>query len=297
MPDIAMTDKVTVSHHKATPRAYGLQSPGTKGVAGKKRYAMVIDLRKCIGCQSCVVACKAEFGVPLGVWRTWVKVADKGSYPNTRRVFMPRLCNHCDYPICVRNCPTQATYRHEDGFVLQRYNRCIGCRTCIVACPYNARHLVPAKRTDMNLPTMIVDKCTFCFHRVKKGLLPSCVQACVGSARIFGDLNDPDSEVAKLVSTERVTVLKPELGTSPSVFYIGGDWEIMDEPQSYLNRSTQLREEFNTFKRNHEGDAFGDIIEGEPTMPQVTGNMVHFLQTIPHKFELAWKTLKNLLFQ
>jgi Fe-S-cluster-containing dehydrogenase component len=264
-------------------RSYGLQTPGTKGVAGTKRYSMVIDLRKCIGCMSCVIACKAEYGVPMGVWRTWVMVADKGRYPNTRRVFMPRLCNHCDYPVCVRNCPTQATFKHEDGFVLQRYNRCIGCRTCIVACPYNARHLLPMKRKDKRLPTMVVDKCTFCFHRVKKGLVPACVQACVGGARIFGDMNDPESEVAKLAATETLTVLKPELGTSPSVSYIGGDWEVMSEAHSYTNRSVQLRREFNTFKRNHKGDAFGDIVEGEPTMRQVAQNMTGFLRTIPHK--------------
>ncbi len=255
---------------------------------------MVIDLRKCIGCMSCAVACKAEFGVPLGVWRTWVKVADKGRYPTTRRVFMPRLCNHCDYPVCVRNCPTQATYKHKDGFVLQRYNRCIGCRTCMVACPYNARHLLPSKRTGKNLPTHVVDKCTFCIHRVKKGIVPACVQACVGGARIFGDMNDPNSEVAQLASKERLMVLKPELGTSPSVSYIGGDWEIMDEPHSYKNRSTQLREEFNTFKRNHEGDAFGDIVEGEPTMRQVVQNFGGYLRTIPHKAKEVFDAFVNL---
>jgi len=97
-------------------RSYGIQTPGSKGVAGTKRYAMVIDLRKCIGCRSCMVACKSEFGIPLGVWRTWVKEGDKGIYPNTKRIFMPRLCNHCDYPVCVRNCPTQATFKHKDGF-------------------------------------------------------------------------------------------------------------------------------------------------------------------------------------
>lgn len=265
------------------PRSYGLQTPGTKGVPGVKRYGMVIDLRKCIGCMSCMVACKAEFGVPMGVWRTWLKVADKGSYPNTRRIFMPRLCNHCDYPVCVRNCPTQATYKHKDGFVLQRYNRCIGCRTCMVACPYNARHLIPAKRTDKKLPKQVVDKCTFCNHRVKKGLVPACVQACVGGARIFGDMNDPNSEVAQLAARETLTVLKPELGTSPSVSYIGADWEMMDEPRSYTNRSTQLREEFNTFKRNHDGGAYGDIVESNRTMNEVGKNFVSFLRTIPHK--------------
>ena len=277
-------------------RSYGIQTPGTKGVPGTKRYAMAIDLRKCIGCMSCVVACKSEFGVPLGVWRTWVKVADKGTYPNTRRVFMPRLCNHCDYPVCVRNCPTQATFKHKDGFVLQRYNRCIGCRTCVVACPYNARHLLPEKRTDMNLPHAVVDKCTFCVHRVKRGLVPACVQACVGGARIFGDLNDPDSEVARLVSKQPVTVLKPELGTSPSVFYIGADWEIMDEPHSYKNRTSQLREEFNTFKRNHQGDAFGDIVEGESAMYHVAKNMVDFVRSVPHKASVVLDAFKRLFF-
>ncbi|MBF0380835.1 MAG: 4Fe-4S dicluster domain-containing protein [Magnetococcales bacterium] len=277
-------------------RSYGLQSPGTRGVPGAKRYGMVVDLRKCIGCMSCAVACKAEFGIPLGSWRTWVKVMDKGRYPNTRRVFMPSLCNHCDYPVCVRNCPTQATYKHKDGFVLQRYNRCIGCRTCMVACPYNARHMLPAKRTDNNLPHMVVDKCTFCVHRVKKGLVPACVQACVGGARIFGDMNDPDSEVAKLASTERLTVLKPELGTSPSVSYIGSDWEIMDEPLSYTNRSAQLKEEYNDYKRNHEGDTFADIIEGEPTMPQVGQHAIGFLKTVPHKASDVLKAFKIFLF-
>jgi tetrathionate reductase subunit B len=277
-------------------RSYGLQSPGTKGVAGAKRYGMVVDLRKCIGCMSCAVACKTEFGIPLGSWRTWVKVVDKGRYPDTRRIFMPRLCNHCDYPVCVRNCPTQATYKHKDGFVLQRYNRCIGCRTCMVACPYNARHMLPEKRSDNNLPHMVVDKCTFCVHRVKKGLVPSCVQACVGGARIFGDMNDPQSEVAKLASKERLTVLKPELGTSPSVSYIGGDWEIMDEPHSFTNRSAQLKEEFNEYKRNHEGDTFADIIEGEPTMPQIGGHAIGFLKTVPHKANDVLKAFKIFLF-
>ena len=264
-------------------RSQELQTPGSEGVAGVKRYGMVIDLRKCIGCMSCMVACKAEFGTPMGVWRTWVKAADKGSYPNTKRIFMPRMCNHCDYPVCVRNCPTQATYKHKDGFVLQRYNRCIGCRTCMVACPYNARHLIPAKRTDEKLPKLVVDKCTFCIHRVKKGQSPACVQACVSGARVFGDMNDPKSEVAKLAAKETLTVLRPELGTSPSVSYIGADWEMLDEERSYKNRTAQLKDEFNEFKTNHEGDAFGDLREGETTMSQVGQNFVGFLRTIPHK--------------
>ncbi|MBI5233097.1 MAG: hypothetical protein HY880_01945, partial [Deltaproteobacteria bacterium] len=101
-----MTEK-NESHNESHKRSYGIQTPGSLGVAGKKRYAMVIDLRKCTGCASCVVACKAEHDVPLGVWRMWLKAEDVGTYPNVKRVFLPRLCNHCDYPVCVRNCPTQ----------------------------------------------------------------------------------------------------------------------------------------------------------------------------------------------
>lgn len=277
-------------------RHYGIQTPGTAGVPGTKRYGMIIDLRKCIGCMSCVVADKTEYEVPLGVWRTWVKVSEKGEYPNVRKIFLPRICNHCDYPHCVRNCPTQATYKHKDGFVLQRYNRCIGCRTCIVACPYNARHFLPAKRTNMNLPHAVVDKCTFCVHRVKQGVSPACVQACVGGARIFGDFNDPNSEVAKLLATERVTVLKPEMGTNPQVYYIMADKDIMDEVHSYKHRSEQLKKDFNDFKRNHIGMQHGDLIEGESTTKQIFKNMGSFAEEMPHKFLEIGKALKRLVF-
>lgn len=290
-----MSERIIEKETHSEHRSYGIQTPGTQGIPGTKRYAMVIDLRRCIGCMACVVADKTEYEVPLGVWRTWVKVSEKGEYPDVRKHFLPRLCNHCDYPICVRNCPVQATYKHPDGFVLQRYNRCIGCRTCVVACPYNARHLLPAKRTDMNLPHSVVDKCTFCVHRVKRGIAPACVQTCVGGARVFGDLNDPESEVAKLVATERVTVLKPQLGTNPCVFYIGGDWEIMDEPLSYTRRTAQIREEFNDFKRYHKGLQHGDIIEGESTMRQVFKNLGAFLAEIPHKSVEFFGSLKRLI--
>lgn len=245
-------------------RNYGLQAPPSLGVEGKKRYGMVIDLNRCTGCGACVTACKVEFDLPLGVWRIWLKEENRGEYPNVRKVVMPALCNHCDYPICVRNCPTESTFKHEDGFVLQRPNRCIGCRACIMSCPYNARHLLPAVRSDMQKPTAVTDKCSFCVHRVTRGLAPACVAACGPRAMIFGDLNDPDSEVARLVAKENVAVLRPDMGTLPQVYYIGLDQGGVADPAAcYEERSAALKQEFNAFKRNHQGLSFGDIVEGE----------------------------------
>lgn len=184
-----------------------------------RRLAMVIDLRKCIGCHACSVSCKAEFDVPLGVWRSWVKQVDKGSYPNVKRQFLPRLCNHCDEPPCVKVCPSGASYQEEDGTVQIKEKVCIGCKLCMAACPYNARFINPEKK--------IADKCTFCIHRVDKGVVPACVNTCQAKARLFGDLNDPKSEVSRLIATQPGQVLKPELGTEPQVFYITPDKEIM----------------------------------------------------------------------
>ena len=187
----------------------------SKSANKQKHYAMVIDLRRCIGCHACSVACKSENKVPLSVWRSWVKQVERGKFPNTQRHFLPRLCNHCEHPACVEACPTKSSYKRDDGVVLVREERCIGCKLCVTACPYDARFSHPDKK--------IADKCTFCAHRVDKGVVPACVNTCQGKARIFGDLNDPTSEVARLVAKEPVQVLKPELGTEPRVFYIASD--------------------------------------------------------------------------
>ena len=149
----------------------------------------------------------------------------------------------------------------------------------------------------MNLPHSVVDKCTFCIHRVKRGLAPACVQACVGGARIFGDLNDPESEVAKLVVRKEVAVLKPDIGTSPQVYYITADYDVMDEVHGYLHRTEQLKEEFNEFKRNHKGESHGDLIEGESTTKHIIKNMGTFVEEIPHKFIEIGKALKRLIFK
>ncbi len=183
---------------------------------GVPRYGMLIDLRRCYGCHACSVACKAEFDVPLGATRSWVEYVEKGTYPNVSRTFLPRLCNHCNHPPCVSVCPTGATWkRAEDGIVVIDPDLCIGCKYCIQACPYDARFLNPV--------TGAADKCDFCLHRVSQGVEPACVEACPVGARIFGDLNDPNSEISKLIATNPVTVLRPGQGTEPNVFYIDLD--------------------------------------------------------------------------
>lgn len=186
----------------------------------KVRWAMVIDLRKCIGCHSCAVACKAENNVPLGVNRSWVKQIEKGNYPNVRKHFLPALCNNCGNPICLSNCPTGATYQREDGIVLVDEHRCIGCKYCIASCPYDVRHVNPLKK--------IVQKCYWCHHRIDVGLEPACVNTCPARARTFGNILDHESEVSKLVAGMGVRVIKREMATNPHVFYIGADEAALD---------------------------------------------------------------------
>ena len=183
------------------------------------RYGMLIDLRRCIGCNACAVACKAENAVPLGRWRGWLKVVEKGVYPSVSRSYLPTVCNNCENPICVRNCPTQATYAREDGIVMVDPHRCIGCKYCIASCPYDVRYLSPFKK--------IVQKCQWCHHRVDAGLLPACVQTCPTGAMTFGDVNDPRSEISRLLAGNPIQVLKPEKDTRPHAFYIAGDMVAM----------------------------------------------------------------------
>lgn len=210
---------------------------GEAATAPRKKYAMVIDARRCYGCDACAVACKAEFKVPLGETRSWVEEVEKGVYPNVTRNFLPRLCNQCDEPACVPVCPTGATWkREEDGIVVIDPNICIGCKYCIQACPYDIRFL--------NEDTGAAEKCDFCIHRVSQGLQPACVEACPARARIFGDLNDPESEVSKLIAENPVTVLRPEKGTHPNVYYIGADHtdEIEPHPDGmYVDVKTNRR--------------------------------------------------------
>jgi molybdopterin-containing oxidoreductase family iron-sulfur binding subunit len=198
------------------------------------RYGMVIELDACIGCNACTIACKAENATPAGIF--WAKVLEKevGKYPAARRVFLPVLCNHCDKPICREVCPTGATYKREDGIVLIDYELCIGCRSCIEACPYGPRSFYDGagnyyaegetlyEKARQNHAEGIVMKCNFCVDRVDQGLDPACVVTCPTECRIFGDLEDPDSRVSHLVAENNARPLLPEKGLDPSVFYIGG---------------------------------------------------------------------------
>jgi Fe-S-cluster-containing dehydrogenase component/formate-dependent nitrite reductase membrane component NrfD len=179
------------------------------------QYGFVIDNRKCIGCHACTVACKTENHVALGVNRTWVKYVEKGVFPNTRRVFQVTRCNHCEKPPCVTICPTTAMYQRRDGIVDFNSDRCIGCKACMQACPYDSIYIDPDGGTAA--------KCHFCAHRTEVGLEPACVVVCPEHAIIAGDLSDPSSEAAQLVARETVRVRKPEQGTRPKLYYIDAD--------------------------------------------------------------------------
>ena len=230
------------------------------------RYGMVIDLNRCIGCRSCAVACKMHNAIPPGTWWHRVEtvgskehqVPPGGSYPTVDSlVYLPMPCMHCENPPCVKVCPVGATWKREDGVVLIDFERCIGCRYCLTACPYGVRQFnwqdpdenfkkafkishnadwfaVPGyrygypfdHRTKGRLvytpkrPKGVTEKCTFCVQYIDQGELPACVRACPGNARVFGDLDDPNSEISKILREHSTFRLLEEMGTRPKVFYI-----------------------------------------------------------------------------
>jgi Fe-S-cluster-containing dehydrogenase component/formate-dependent nitrite reductase membrane component NrfD len=179
------------------------------------RYGFVIDQRRCIGCHACTLACKSENQVPVGKFRTWVKYIEKGEFPNTRRYFTVERCQHCEDAPCTKICPTTALFKRPDGIVDFDSNRCIGCKACMQACPYDAIYIDPTTHTAA--------KCNYCAHRTDRGLLPSCVIVCPVKAIIAGDLEDPGSEIAQTLAREQVQVRRPDQGTRPQVYYVGAD--------------------------------------------------------------------------
>ncbi|HEX9839093.1 MAG TPA: 4Fe-4S dicluster domain-containing protein [Anaerolineales bacterium] len=184
-----------------------------------KNYGFLIDQSKCIGCHACSTACKSENQVPLGVYRTWVKYTETGAYPDVRRRFQVTRCNHCANPPCVRICPVSAMYQRSDGIVEFDPSICIGCKSCMQACPYDSIYLDPE--------TNSAAKCHFCAHRLDVGLEPACVVVCPEHAILAGDLNDPASEIGRQLATAQATIRKPEQGTGPKLFYINGnDWSL-----------------------------------------------------------------------
>jgi Fe-S-cluster-containing dehydrogenase component/formate-dependent nitrite reductase membrane component NrfD len=178
-------------------------------------FGFVIDNRKCIGCHACTVACKSEHQVPVGVNRTWVKYIEKGEFPDTRRLFSVMRCNHCADAPCVEICPVTALYTRADGIVDFDDRRCIGCKACTQACPYDALYMHPESHTAA--------KCNYCSHRTDIGLEPACVVVCPEHAIISGDMDNPETEISQLLAREAVSVRKPEKGTNPKLFYIDGD--------------------------------------------------------------------------
>jgi len=231
-----------------SPAAQGEQGPNPDQDTSPVRWGFLMDLNRCVGCRSCTVACKTENDVRIGVFRASVRFYEHGEYPATKRDFVPWVCNHCADPPCIKRCPTatvkstltfsdgteaeydaRATYQRPDGLVHNDVDLCTGCGKCVVDCPYGVRYLDPVKKAGGHDTRTVVDKCTWCNHRLQEGLVPSCVNTCAAEARMVGNLNDPNSEISKLIAANDAQVLNPEAGTEPRCYYIGLNAE------AYLN--------------------------------------------------------------
>ncbi len=254
-PMVNRRDVLTGAGGAAAVGAVAVAVPASEAKAAAKapRWAMVMDLRACIGCRACTVACKAENDVSLGRFRTVVQEKTWGTFPETKKRFLPIMCNHCagnekdKVPPCVTACPEYpgerrkwtipsgekiryrhgATYKRPDGLILIDKELCIGCGKCLDACPYGVRSFDPFVKAGKDPTEQAADKCDMCAHRVDNGVEPACVNTCQGRARIFGDLNDPESEVSMLVKEHNLAtpdyVLLHEEGTNPHVFYLDPD--------------------------------------------------------------------------
>jgi len=213
--------------------------------AGDQKWAMVIDTKACVGCRKCVYACVKENNIGRNEGFTYIQVLEmedgsidletadanyaEGGRPD--KWYLPVQCMHCAKPTCVYGCPVKATWKEPDGIVVIDYDKCIACRNCIVTCPYGARHFnwyepeVPEAEINPKVPLKekagVVEKCTFCIQRVRNGQTTACTEACPVGARVFGDLNDPNSNVSVLLKTRRAWRLKETLGNEPMIWYVG----------------------------------------------------------------------------
>jgi len=239
LPPAAGDEDVLLRMQREVVRA--MQKP-----VGRRKWVMVIDQRKCTGCDACTIGCATENQLPPGVVYRPVVEEEFGEYPNVGRRFLPRPCMQCEEPPCTPVCPVGATWRRADGVTVVDYDQCIGCRYCLAACPYSARtsdfgeyytestpgpvepyeeqvspeYLAGKRRSDGGSPIGNARKCHFCLHKLENGMLPACVTTCIGRATYFGDANDPDSLVSELISQPNVRRLKEELGTEPRVYYL-----------------------------------------------------------------------------
>jgi Fe-S-cluster-containing dehydrogenase component len=253
--DATTTAAPAVPGEKGNPLAAIIEEDGSVNYPGKpvyyadpagaQKWAMVIDVKACVGCRKCVYACVKENNIGRNSGFTYIQVLEmepgamdvetstldykEGGRPD--KWYMPVQCMHCAKPTCVYGCPVKATWKEPDGTVLIDYNKCIACRNCMVTCPYFARHFnwvdpqVPENEINPKVPleekSGVVEKCTFCVQRTRNGGTTACVEACPVGARSFGDLNDPNSDVSVLLRTRRVFRFKEALGTEPMIWYVG----------------------------------------------------------------------------
>jgi anaerobic selenocysteine-containing dehydrogenase/Fe-S-cluster-containing hydrogenase component 2 len=232
--------------------------------AKQKRYGMLIDLDRCIGCYACQVTCKAEYNIPFGTARCRVETYQSGTYPDVKKFFIPRLCNHCDNAPCIEACEEKALLKNQDGVVLINKEKCTSCQLCYDKCPYNA--------IEVSQFTGQTEKCDFCCSRIERGLLPVCVQSCMGKAFIFGDINDKKSEIAAALKGNQLKVLNPELKTNPSIFYVStGDTgnsplKIYEMTKGHSTRRLEVKQ-----KVKHSGEKEKIIYTSDAMCPSECG--------------------------